>query len=188
MATIISRYWVPMVFIWSSGWGPRRRQSACRRGYGYGPAGGLRAPPGYARGNDNCLRDLLFLNTGCCLANAHRLRDGIEMVLPRPTTARGEVRRRARAAAGCAGTRLADRMMAAVSRLPAAGEPDRRAPCCHGRAHLLRRTRGGLERHGRPGGALADGAPAGTCRPGAVGGGRSGARLTPDKSVRVRGR
>ena len=78
-----------MVFIWSSGWGPRRRRP--RRGYGHGYGGRrLRA---YGRGyrrDDSCLRDLLFLNTGCCLANA--IGCGTDSFLLAPTTLR-EVRR-----------------------------------------------------------------------------------------------
>ena len=97
-----------MVFIWSSGWGPRRRRP--RRGYGgFGGPGygrGYGPPPGYGYGrrNDTCLRDLLFLNTGCCLANA--IGCGGDAFLLAPSNAR-EVRR---AGTGGQGSRLAERM------------------------------------------------------------------------------
>ena len=95
-----------MVFIWSSGWGPRRRRP--RRGYGgYGRPGYGR---GYGRRDDTCLRDLLFLNTGCCLANA--IGCGGEAFLLAPSTAR-EIRR---AGTGKRSGRLAGRLVAAVSR------------------------------------------------------------------------
>ena len=100
-----------MVIIWGSGWGPRRRR---HRGHGYGRGYG----PGYGYGrgygrryrrhDDSCLRDLLFLNTGCCLANA--IGCGVDSLLLAPTTARHV------AAAGTGGRRTsgADRLIAAV--------------------------------------------------------------------------
>ena len=101
-----------MVFIWSSNWGPRRRRP--RRGYGgYGGYGrGYGPPPGYGYGrgrrNDSCLCDLLFLNTGCCLANA--IGCGGESFLLAPTTVKHV------AAAGTGGPRrpMAHRLIAAV--------------------------------------------------------------------------
>jgi putative membrane protein insertion efficiency factor len=108
-----------MVFIWSSGWGPGRRRP--RRGHGgwgrgYGPGyghggyrhGGYRPGYGYRRGNDSCLRDLLLLNTGCCLANA--LGCGMDAMLLAPATVK-EIRAQG---TGQRGARLADRMIAAV--------------------------------------------------------------------------
>src|ERR671916_482841 len=106
-----------MVFIWSSNWGPRRRRP---RGYGgYGPGWGR----GYGyRRNDSCLRDLLLLNTGCCLANA--IGCSADLVLVAPSTAR-QVR-----AAGTGGGRVRDRMDAAVRVYQREISP-RRRPCCH---------------------------------------------------------
>ena len=97
-----------MVIIFGSGWGPRRRR---HRGYGYGPRYGRGHGRGYGRrhrGDDSCLRDLLFLNTGCCLANA--IGCGVDSLLLAPTTARHV------ASAGTGGRRtpVADRMVAAV--------------------------------------------------------------------------
>ena len=77
-----------MVFIWGSGWGSRRRRP---RGYGWGPPPpryGFRRGYGHGHGHgrrdDSCLRDLLFLNTGCCLANA--IGCGGDAFLLAPTT------------------------------------------------------------------------------------------------------
>src|SRR6476660_8056427 len=81
-----------MVFIWGSGWGPRRR-----RGFGPPPGwgGGYGPPPGYGYGGQgygrrgygggggSCLRDLLLLDAGCCIAES--LGCGANMVLLAPT-------------------------------------------------------------------------------------------------------
>lgn len=91
-----------MVFIWSSGWGPRRRRRHHHPGYGYGPSHGW-GRRGYApryRRDDSCLRDLLFLNTGCCLANA--IGCGMDSMLLAPTTLR-VLRRLVRCRPGAAG-------------------------------------------------------------------------------------
>ncbi len=66
-----------MVFIWRSGGGRRRRGF----GPGYGGAGtapgtgrdtgtgpGTATARGYGGGGGSCLRDLLLLDAGCCLA------------------------------------------------------------------------------------------------------------------------
>jgi uncharacterized protein len=105
-----------VVFIWGSGWGPRRRRPRRygwgppppRYGYGrrYGPAYG--PAYGYRRGNDSCLRDLLLLNTGCCLAEA--IGCGGDAFLLAPTT----LRHVARAGAGGPRTPVARRLVAAV--------------------------------------------------------------------------
>src|SRR5690349_21671055 len=79
----------PMVFVW--GWGPRRR----RRGYGPPPGYGYGPPPGYYRrggGGGSCLRDLLFLETGCCLAEL--LGCGADALLVAPATLRRVARTR----------------------------------------------------------------------------------------------
>jgi uncharacterized protein len=101
-----------VVFIWGSGWGPRRRRP---RGYGWGPPPprygyGRRYGPGYGygygRGNGSCLRDLLLLNTGCCLAEA--IGCGGDAFLLAPTTLRHVAR------AGAGGGPVAQRLVAAV--------------------------------------------------------------------------
>jgi putative membrane protein insertion efficiency factor len=102
-----------VVFIWGSGWGPRRRRP---RGYGWGaPPGygyGRRYGPGYGYGygrrNDSCLRDLLLLNTGCCLAEAIGCGEGSFLLAP--TT----VKHVAHAGTGGPGTPVGQRLVAAV--------------------------------------------------------------------------
>ena len=122
-----------MVFIWGWGGGPRRRRGSwggpgprAGRGYGRGYGPGYGPPPGYGPGygyrrNDSCLRDLLFLNTGCCLAQS--LGCGMDLLLVAPQTLR-------RVRADAPGARVADRLVAAV-RLYQREISPRRAPCCH---------------------------------------------------------
>jgi putative membrane protein insertion efficiency factor len=111
-----------MVFVW--GWGPRRRRR--RRGYGPPPGFGYRRgygpPPGYygrGGGGGSCLRDLLFLETGCCLAEL--LGCGPNLLLVAPTV----LRRAARTGPGS----VADRMIAAIRVYQREISP-RRPPCC----------------------------------------------------------
>ena len=156
-----------MVFIWGSGWGSRRRRP---RGYGWGPP-----PPrygyrrGYGRGyghrrrDDSCLRDLLFLNTGCCLANA--VGCGMDSMLLAPTTLR-EVRA---AGTGQRGTRVADRLMAAVRVYQRQISPKRPA-CCTFTPTCSAYAVEALERHGARRGAWLTVRRLVRCRPGGVGG------------------
>ncbi len=152
-----------MVFIWSSGWGPRRRRRPHRGyGHGYGP------PPGWGYGrryrrDDSCLRDLLFLNTGCCLANA--IGCGTDSFLLAPTTLR-EVRR---TGTGERGTRLADRMITAV-RVYQREISSKRPACCHYQPTCSAYAVEALERHGARRGAWLTMRRLVRCRPGAVGG------------------
>ncbi len=99
-----------MVIIWGSGWGPRRRR---HRGHGWGRRPprygyGRGYGPGYGRRDDSCLRDLLLLNTGCCLANA--IGCGGDSFLLAPTT----LTHVASAGTGGRGTPMAGRLIAAV--------------------------------------------------------------------------
>ena len=145
-----------MVFIWSSGWGPRRRRSRYGRPYAsYGPR--------YRRGNDSCLRDLLFINTGCCLANA--LGCGMDSMLLAPTTLR-EVGRRG---TGERGARLAERMIAAVRVYQREISP-KRAPCCHFEPTCSAYAVDALDRHGARRGGWLTLRRLVRCRPGAAGG------------------
>jgi hypothetical protein len=162
-----------VVFIWSSGWGPRRRRP--RRGYGgyggpgygrgYGPPPGYGYGPGhgYGRRNDTCLRDLLFLNTGCCLANA--IGCGGDAFLLAPSTAR-EVRR---AGTGERGSRLAERLVAAVRVYQREISP-KRAPCCVFEPTCSAFAVEALERHGARRGSWLTVRRLVRCRPGAHGG------------------
>jgi hypothetical protein len=147
-----------MVFIWSSGWGPRRRRRRPRYGRPYASYG-----PGYRRGNDSCLRDLLFINTGCCLANA--LGCGMDSMLLAPTTLR-EVGRRG---TGERGTRLADRMIAAVRVYQREISP-KRAPCCHFVPTCSAYAVEALDRYGARRGGWLTLRRLVRCRPGAAGG------------------
>lgn len=159
-----------MVFIWSSGWGPRRRRP--RRGYGgpgygrgYGPPQGYGYGPGYGYGrrNDSCLRDLLFLNTGCCLAQS--LGCGMDGFLLAPSAAR-TVRT---AGTGERGTRIADRMVAAVRVYQREISP-KRPPCCSFEPTCSNYAVQALERHGARRGSWLTLRRLVRCRPGAAGG------------------
>jgi putative membrane protein insertion efficiency factor len=154
-----------MVFIWSSGWRPRRRRPrrGYGRGYGYGPPPGYGRGYGYRRRDDSCLRDLLFLNTGCCLANA--LGCGMDSMLLAPTTVR-EVRA---AGTGKRGTRLADRMVAAVRVYQRRISPAR-PPCCRFTPTCSSYAVEALERHGARRGSWLTLRRLACCRPGATGG------------------
>ena len=110
-----------MVFIWRSGGGRRRRGFG--PGYGYGPGYG----PGYGYrrgygggGGGSCLRDLLFLNAGCCLAES--LGCGMDLLYVAPSAARS-LRLDGHAS-------VADRMIAAV-RLYQREISPKRPPVCH---------------------------------------------------------
>jgi putative membrane protein insertion efficiency factor len=131
-----------MVFVWGwGGGGPRRR-----RGWGPGPRRGYGPPPGYGgygpgygyRRDDSCLRNLFFLNTGCCLAQA--LGCGMQMLLVAPSTVR---RVRAESPDG----RVTDRLVAAV-RLYQREISPRREPCCHFTPTCSAYAVQALERHG----------------------------------------
>jgi putative membrane protein insertion efficiency factor len=160
-----------MVFIWGSGWGGRRR-----RGYGpgYGPGygrgyGGYGPPPpgygyrrGYGGGGGSCLRDLLLLNTGCCLAES--LGCGLDTLYLAPTTLR-QVR--------SAGTRdrggPAERLIAAVRVYQREISP-RRAPCCTYSPTCSAYAVQALQRHGAGRGSWLTLRRLVRCRPGASGG------------------
>ncbi|WP_347060524.1 membrane protein insertion efficiency factor YidD [Blastococcus sp. HT6-30] len=161
-----------MVFIWSSGWGPRRRRP--RRGYGglgsgYGPGygrgyggygHGYGPPRGYGRRNDSCLRDLLFLNTGCCLANA--VGCGLELMLVAP-------RSMPAIRAGQQGTGAAARLVAVVRYYQREISPKRR-PCCHFTPTCSAYAVEALETHGALRGSWLTLRRLVRCRPGAAGG------------------
>ena len=155
-----------MVFVW--GWGsggPRRHRGwGGRRGYpgGYGRGYGRRPGHGYGhRRDDSCLRDLLLLNTGCCLANA--IGCSADLVLVAPSTAR-EVR-----AAGTGGGRVRDRLVAAVRVYQREVSP-RRRPCCSFTPTCSTYAVEALETHGARRGSWLTVRRLLRCRPGAAGG------------------
>ena len=144
-----------MVFVWGwGGGGPRRRRGFRRPGYGPPPGYGGYGP-GYGR-NDSCLRNLFFLNTGCCLAQA--LGCGMDLVLVAPTTLR-PVR------AESPGGRVADRLVAAV-RLYQREISPRRRPCCHFTPTCSAYAIEALERHGALRGSWLTARRLVRCRPG----------------------
>jgi putative membrane protein insertion efficiency factor len=160
-----------MVFIWGSGWGPRRR----RRGYGPGFGGpgygrGYGRPPGYGYrrgyggggGGGSCLRDLLLLNVGCCAAES--LGCGGDAFLLAPTTVRA-----VRSAGTGERTKAADRMIAAVRVYQRQISP-KRPPCCRYSPTCSAYAVEALERHGAGRGTWLTVRRLVRCRPGAVGG------------------
>ena len=158
-----------MVFIWSSNWRPRRR----RRGYGpppgygygrrYGAGYGYGRGHGHRRRDDSCLRDLLFLNTGCCLANA--VGCGVDGLFLVPTT----VRHVSAADIGGRGSRVAERLVAAVRVYQREISP-RRPPCCSFSPTCSAYAVEALERHGARRGTWLTVRRLVRCRPGAAGG------------------
>jgi putative membrane protein insertion efficiency factor len=156
-----------MVFVWGwGGGGPRRRRGwGGRRGPGYGGYGrGYGRPAGYGHGyrrDDSCLRDLLFLNTGCCLANA--IGCSADLMLVAPTTAR-QVR-----AAGTGRGRARDRLIAAVRVYQREVSP-RRGPCCHFTPTCSAYAVQALESHGARRGSWLTVRRLLRCRPGTAGG------------------
>ncbi|MGY1706495.1 membrane protein insertion efficiency factor YidD [Geodermatophilus sp. SYSU D00697] len=162
-----------MVFIWSSNWGPRRRPPRRYHGRGYGRGYGAYGPPppgygygyrrGYGGGSDSCLRDLLFLNTGCCLANA--IGCGVDGLFLVPTT----VRHVHAAGTGRRGTRVRDRLVAAVRVYQREISP-RRPPVCRFEPTCSSYAVEALERHGAGRGTWLTLRRLLRCRPGATGG------------------
>ncbi|MDP5183043.1 membrane protein insertion efficiency factor YidD [Blastococcus sp. BMG 814] len=151
-----------MVFIWSSGWGPRRRRPRYG-GYRGHYAGHYGRGPGYGHGrrrDDSCLRDLLFLNTGCCLANAIGCGMDLLLVAPRSLPA---IR------AGQRGSGAAARLVAGVRYYQREISP-RRRPCCRYTPTCSAYAIEALEAHGAPRGSWLAVRRLARCRPGAAGG------------------
>jgi hypothetical protein len=161
-----------MVFIWRGGgrrggWGPG---PGWGRGYGpgYGPGPGWGGPPpgwgyrrGYGGGGGSCLRDLLLLDAGCCLAES--LGCGTNLLLVAPTTIR-HIRRDSRAHRS-----VAARMVAAIRVYQREISP-RRPPVCRFTPSCSEYAARALETHGaRRGGRLAVRRLL-RCRPGVAGG------------------
>jgi len=161
-----------MVF-WGWGWGGRRRGPGWGggRGWGgpgYGPGYGRRGwggpPPGYGYrrgGGGSCLRDLLFLDAGCCLAEA--LGDNCLLALG-PTLLHAHRVPRAERAPGAAG-----RLVAAVRVYQREVSP-RRPPVCRFTPSCSHYAVEALERHGAGRGSWLTVRRLLRCRPGATGG------------------
>ncbi|MGY1594426.1 membrane protein insertion efficiency factor YidD [Geodermatophilus sp. SYSU D00708] len=151
-----------MVFIWSSNWGPRRRPPRGYRGRGGHPGYGRGYRGGHQR-DDSCLRDLLLLNTGCCLANA--IGCGVDGLFLVPTT----VRHVHAAGTGRRGTRVRDRLVAAVRVYQREVSP-RRPPVCRFEPTCSAYAVQALEGHGARRGTWLTLRRLLRCRPGAAGG------------------
>lgn len=150
-----------MVFVW--GTGPRRRRPRYGPPPGYGYGRGYGPPPGYYRGGGgggSCLRDLLFLETGCCLAQL--LGCGFDALLVAPGTLRRVVR------VGTAGG-AAERMIAAIGVYQRDISP-RRPPCCRFSPTCSAYGIAAIRTHGAWRGGLLTVRRLLRCRPGATGG------------------
>jgi uncharacterized protein len=152
-----------MVFV--GGWGPRRRRPRYGPGPGFGR--GYGPPPGYGYrrghgggggGSGSCLRDLLFLNAGCCLAES--LGCGVDALLVAPSTVR-------HVHAGPRG--LQNRMIAAVRTYQREISP-KRPPVCRFTPTCSAYAVEALEEHGAARGAWLTARRLLRCRPGARGG------------------
>jgi putative membrane protein insertion efficiency factor len=153
-----------MVFIWRSG-GGRRRRRGYGPGYGgpgYGPPPGYGYRRGYGGGGGSCLRDLLLLNTGCCLAES--LGCGMDLLYVAPSTARS-----LRRTDGGGRRTVAERMIAAVRVYQREISP-KRPPCCHFSPTCSAYAVQALEQHGARRGAWLTVRRLVRCRPGAAGG------------------
>ena len=160
-----------MVFVWGwGGGGPRRRRGWGGHrgprygGYGRGYGRGYGPLPGHGYGHrrdDSCLRDLLLLNTGCCLANA--IGCSADLMLVAPSTAR-QVR-----AAGTGRGALRDRLVAAVRVYQREISP-RRRPCCRFTPTCSAYAVEALQKHGAGRGSWLTVRRLLRCRPGASGG------------------
>jgi uncharacterized protein len=158
-----------MVFIWRSG-GRRRRGYGgyggygprYGPGYGYGPGPGYGYRRGYGGGGGSCLRDLLLLDAGCCLAEMIGCGNNLFLVAPstlRHVHADGTARR----------GRLAERMIAAIRVYQREISP-KRPPVCRFEPSCSAYAVEALEEHGARRGAWLTIRRLVRCRPGAVGG------------------
>jgi putative membrane protein insertion efficiency factor len=162
-----------MVFIWRGG--GRRGPGWGGPGWGGGPRygrGGWGGPPpgygygrgygrGYGGGGGSCLRDLLFLDAGCCLAES--LSDGCLLALG-PTLLHAHRTPRAQRAPGAAGW-----LIAAVRTYQREISPTR-PPVCRFTPTCSAYAVEALERHGAARGAWLTARRLLRCRPGARGG------------------
>jgi putative membrane protein insertion efficiency factor len=159
-----------MVSLSGSGGGRRRRRKPSY-GYGFGGPGYSRGsgfPRGYGYrgvygGDRACLRDLLLINVGCCLANF--LGCGTNAFLLAPATVR-QVRTGATAEYG---TRVGDRVIAAVRVYQREISPQR-PPCCRYSPTCSNYAVEALERHGVGRGTWLTVRRLVRCRPGTRGG------------------
>lgn len=159
-----------MVFIWRSGGGRRRRRP---RGYGPGYGGpgysrGYGSPRGYGYrgvyggGGGSCLRDLLIINAGCCLARS--LGCGPDLLYVAPSTVRS-LRR-----TDVGGRRTVAELLIAVVRVYQREISPKRSPCCHFTPTCSSYAVQALDQHGAARGSWLTVRRLFRCRPGATGG------------------
>src|ERR1700712_2552916 len=163
MAAALPRYRHDMVFIWGSG--RRRRGYGPPPGWGggYGPGwggGGYRRGYG-GGGGGSCLRALLFLAAGCCLAES--IGCGGNLMLIAPTTVR-----HMHAASG-ERSPMTERLIAAVRVYQREISPKRK-PCCKYSPTCSNYAVEALQQHGARRGSWLTVRRLLRCRPGAVGG------------------
>jgi putative membrane protein insertion efficiency factor len=175
-----------MVFIWRGGGrrrGPAWGGGGWGGGYGPGPGfgrGGWGGPPpgygyrrGYGGGGGSCLRDLLLLDAGCCLAES--LGDGCLLALG-PTLVHAHHATKAQK-----GGAAAARMVAAIRVYQREISPRRPAVCRYTPSCSAYAVEA-LERHGARRGAWLAVRRLLRCRPGAAGGRDP---VPPQRSVRL---
>lgn len=119
-------------------------------GYGRGPWGG---GPYQRGGGGGCLRDLLLVETGCCLAEALGCGPQLLLVAPRVL----------RASSGTAGDSWALRLVRAYR---SEIRPRRRRPCCRMEPSCSTYAEEALLRHGTRRGLLLTARRLLRCRPG----------------------
>jgi uncharacterized protein len=160
-----------VVFIGRSGGRRRRHRQGYGPGYGgpgygrgYGPPRSYGYRGVYGGGNGSCLRDMVLINSGCCLA--HLLGCGVDSLLLAPRTLR-EVRARG---TGERRTRLADRMIAAVRVYQRDVSPRLPPGVCRFTPSCSHYAVEAIERHGAGRGAWLTVRRLVRCRPGAAGG------------------
>lgn len=123
---------------------------------------GWRVPARVRRRGGSCLRDLLFLDAGCCLAES--IGCGANLVLLAPTTVR-----HVHGAGSGARSPMTERLIAAVRVYQREISPKRK-PCCKYSPSCSNYAVEALETHGARRGAWLTARRLLRCRPGAVGG------------------
>jgi putative membrane protein insertion efficiency factor len=146
------------------GWGRGPGPGFGGRGWGGPPPGYGYGRRGYGGGGGSCLRDLLLLDAGCCLAES--LGCGNNLLLVAPST----VRHVHRASKGQRGGGAAARMVAAIRVYQREISP-RRPPVCRYTPSCSAYAVEALETHGARRGTWLAVRRLLRCRPGAAGGG-----------------
>jgi uncharacterized protein len=175
-----------MVFI-GGGWGPRRRRKRYDPynqdpynqdpynqpppGYGYPRQYGYRRSYGYGYGGGgSCLRDMLLVEGGCCIAES--LGCGPQLLLATPTLIRQRRpvgQSRVRASAVTSGSWLKRMLLSLIAFYQREISP-RRPDCCRFSPTCSHYAVEALERHGVLRGGLLTARRIIRCRPGAHGG------------------